>query len=800
MDRADNVLCEKCQGIQLDDRVLSDYIRRLPDGSKYSDKTGNSEEILVPIASWSDYPPEFPKLQESHIKTGCIFCKYLREAVLLSKVEFKESPIDIHLSHNWFNDGTFLGKGDITRDCNYSGIVGHVTDGEAKYGIYFSPGSDDFQISQWLGIYSTPKPVALCKENVLWATNLLENLDHTSARQEDSDHGFLPTRLLDIGETGTPNPRLVSTAKETGTISYCALSYCWGALPQLTTTKSTFQQYSLQGIPLHELTKVFKDAIEVCHTFGIRYLWIDALCIIQDDPIDWERETTMMHRVYRNSYFTICALSSDSTHTSFLQRKQHRLDLNFLSLLDSEISGKLTLEFQRLPHQGAVPFLYRNDLLGDTTWSTRGWTFQEDEMSKAALYFTNSRLFLRTGNQYFTEDGWSSASFSFTLRIRPTLSNWYSKILRFRKKKFANAEDVFPSLSGIVREYISHHDDVYVAGHWKRDFLRGLLWHSVTYELEEGRETLLRNLSFPRLYIAPSWSYLSRTEPGEHGINFHQVLNEGHFRSMVKSADAWTTPAGQDPYGRILAGAARIKGKVITCQSNLSKIHDDIFTTCDIFQIRVDGAYAATCQLDWPVNGDWESSHDLSLLLLGSTCRRLQDGRPTTHYLDKQYNKGGNDGSGSGRSDRSHVGESTDGEPGGKNHQPFAVEESTVSLALLNIKETVEPETGNDEDEGVSRCCESGCAGSSPQITDDETDSDVSSSETSHKLCPICGHCMKCCTSEANRHAWGLIIHPALEPGQYFRVGVFTSRSDGPGSICGTRLFDQADYQEIDII
>lgn len=59
---------------------------------------------------------------------------------------------------------------------------------------------------------------------------------------------------------------------------------------------------------------------------------------------------------------------------------------------------------------------------------------------------------------------------------------------------------------------------------------------------------------------------------------------------------------------------------------------------------------------------------------------------------------------------------------------------------------------------------------------------------------------MKCCTSEVNRHAWGLIIHPALEPGQYLRVGVFTSRSDGPGSICGTRLFDQADYQEIDII
>ncbi|CAG9990301.1 unnamed protein product [Clonostachys byssicola] len=806
MDQAGNVLCDKCQRIQIDDRVLSDYIRRLPDGSKYSDKTGKSEEILVPIASWTDYPPELPKLQESHVKTGCIFCKYLREAILLSKVEFQGSPIHIDLSHNWFNDAIFLGKGDITRDCNYSGIVGHVTDGEAKYGIYFSPASDDFQISQLLGIYSTPKPMALCEENVSWATNLLENLDHTSAAQ-DPDHGVLPTRLLDIGETGTLNPRLVSTSKETVPISYCALSYCWGPLPQLTTTKSTFQQYSLQGIPFQELTKVFKDAIEVCHTFGIRYLWIDSLCIIQDDPSDWERETTMMHQVYRNSYFTICALSSDSTHVSFLQRNQHRLELNFISSLDPAISGKFTLEFQGFSREDALPTLYRVELFFNE-WSTRGWTFQEDEMSKRALYFTKSQLFFRTGDQYFTEDGWSSTSFRPTLRTSPTLENWYGKMLGFRKKKFANAQDVFPSLSGIVREYIRYHGDTYVAGHWKSDFLRGLLWHSVTYGLEEGRETLLRNLSFPRQYIAPSWSYLSRTEPGEHGINFHQIhqRREGHFRSMVESADAWTTPAGQDPYGRILGGTARIRGKVITCPSDLSKIHDDIFRTSDIFQIRVDGAYAATCQLDWPVNGDWESSQDLSLLFLASTCHRWQDGRPTTHYLGKQGNKdesGGSESSSndrSGRSDSSQVGESTQGEHGGSEQQPFAIEESTGSLELLSIKEPVASEIENKENEGISRCCESGCAGSSPQLTGDKTDSDLSSSETSHELCPVCGHCMKCCTSEVNRHAWGLIIHPALEPGKYFRVGVFTSRSDGPGSNCGTRLFDQADHQEIDII
>ncbi|CAH0043661.1 unnamed protein product [Clonostachys solani] len=789
MDQAGNVLCQKCQGVQIDDTVLSDHIRTLPDGSKYSDKTWSAGEILVPIASWTDYPPEFPKLQESHIKTGCKFCKYLREALLLSGVEFLESPIHIHLSHNWFNDGRFR----EIQEGNYSGIVGHIEDGEATYGMYFRAGSDDFRISQWLGIHGTPKPVVLCKENILWAASLLDNPDHTSALQ-DRDDGFLPTRLLDIGETGTPNPRLVSTSKETGPVSYCALSYCWGelneALPQLTTKKSTFQQYSLQGIPSQQLTKVFKDAIDVCHSFGIRYLWIDALCITQDDPSDWERETTMMHQVYRNSYFTICALSSNSTHSSFLERNQHMLDMNFLSSLDSEISGKLTLDFQRINTGGEVmPSHYRSDIFTDAEWSSRGWTFQEDQMSQRALYFTNSQLVFRARDQYFAEDGWSFPGFRFNLRTVPTLENWYGQMMSFRRRKFSNVGDVLPSLSGIVRGSIKYHGDTYVAGHWKSDLLRGLLWQSSTYRLEEGREALLRNLSFPPLYIAPSWSYLSRTEYGAHGMNLHQVGREGHFRSRAEFADAWTIPAGQDPYGKILAGTARIRGRIIPCPSDFSKIHDGIFEYAELFQLHVDGAYTATCQLDWRVNDDWESSHDLSLLLLASTCHRREDGRPTTHYLEELGNK-----SDSGSS------ESTHGEHNGNEQETLADEELPVSLALLDIQETAASETENEE-EGMSFCCE-GCNGSSLQILSDENgiDSDVPPSKTLHELCHVCGHCMECCKSEVNNHAWGLIIHPALESGQYFRVGVFTSRSDGSGTICGTRLFNEADYQEIDII
>lgn len=69
------------------------------------------------------------------------------------------------------------------------------------------------------------------------------------------------------------------------------------------------------------MTPVLQDAIKTCRSLSISYLWIDALCITQDDPLDWERESASVGLIYLNAYLTICALSSDSCTGSFLDRK-----------------------------------------------------------------------------------------------------------------------------------------------------------------------------------------------------------------------------------------------------------------------------------------------------------------------------------------------------------------------------------------------------------------------------------------------------------------------------------------------
>ncbi|KAH8163482.1 hypothetical protein CIB48_g4761 [Xylaria polymorpha] len=84
-------------------------------------------------------------------------------------------------------------------------------------------------------------------------------------------------------------------------IKYAALSYCWGApadaATQFKTEQSTLNNH-LAGFSLDELTSAVHDAVEVTRALSISYLWVDALCIIQDDVSDWEKESSAMADVY----------------------------------------------------------------------------------------------------------------------------------------------------------------------------------------------------------------------------------------------------------------------------------------------------------------------------------------------------------------------------------------------------------------------------------------------------------------------------------------------------------------------
>lgn len=138
-----------------------------------------------------------------------------------------------------------------------------------------------------------------------------------------SSHGkyFLPTRVIDVGlGDNTASVKLHITEKGE-TAMYYALSYCWGGVQSHTLSTRNLDAWK-QGIIVAMLPKTLRDAIEVTRRLSIRYLWIDALCIIQESAVDKAQEIGRIRSVYKNAMVTIVAASARGVANGFLSVRE----------------------------------------------------------------------------------------------------------------------------------------------------------------------------------------------------------------------------------------------------------------------------------------------------------------------------------------------------------------------------------------------------------------------------------------------------------------------------------------------
>ena len=144
------------------------------------------------------------------------------------------------------------------------------------------------------------------------------------------------------------------------------------------------------GIPLERLPQNFQDAIVAVQKLGLRFSWIDALCIVQDDLVNWAREAAKMADVYGSAHLTIAATSAESSTDGFLKRPQ-AMAASVPYLIDTctEPAGCLVIAYKREGgHRGSW-----SSNIETARWNTRGWTFQERLLSKRVLHFTKTKLF-----------------------------------------------------------------------------------------------------------------------------------------------------------------------------------------------------------------------------------------------------------------------------------------------------------------------------------------------------------------------------------------------------------------------
>lgn len=233
--------------------------------------------------------------------------------------------------------------------------------------------------SPWLPEPGSDPHLALIKE---WLRVCQETHNHDQATPRPLSLEDLPTRVLDVCAPNGRGIRLIdSIAMESQ--DYAAFSHCWGKSPMLTTmdtVDSLRERVDLETLPLS-----FQDAVTVTRGLKIRYLWIDSLCIIQDNKDDWDREAARMQHVFSNATCMIAASSASSSSEGFLR-------------LERSARPWVTM---RSP-SGALLYLcksidnFHRDV-EDAVLNKRGWVLQERALARRSIHFTSTQVYMECG-------------------------------------------------------------------------------------------------------------------------------------------------------------------------------------------------------------------------------------------------------------------------------------------------------------------------------------------------------------------------------------------------------------------
>ncbi|KZL71082.1 hypothetical protein CT0861_03011 [Colletotrichum tofieldiae] len=166
---------------------------------------------------------------------------------------------------------------------------------------------------------------------------------------------------------------------------YACLSYVWGKGSQTqytTITKEALEAPRGLDDTSLDLPQTIKDAIKVTQEVGLRYLWVDALCILQDDPMDKAEVISKMGPIYGGATLTIVASTNAGPHEGLPgMGATPRLDAQ----TTAEIQG-ITLATALHDARRSVPDIE------DSVWSSRAWTFQERALSQRSVHFTRSQM------------------------------------------------------------------------------------------------------------------------------------------------------------------------------------------------------------------------------------------------------------------------------------------------------------------------------------------------------------------------------------------------------------------------
>ena len=335
--------------------------------------------------------------------------------------------------------------------------------------------------------------------------------DHPVCCRPEPPH--LPTRVIDVG-TQRHNDGAVRLhiSKPAETYAYATLSYCWGG-PQPVLLKAANIDEMTREIPLDPLPQTIKDAIRVTRRLGIRFLWIDALCIIQEgDESDKMHEVGVMSEVYGNSTITIMAASAQSVSEGFLHKRAASSTISLPFYCKSGEIGTVQLIRSQLS---------RHDLMKPL--NRRGWAFQEQILSRRMIIYGEKEQVWCCQTEHCKQFPGSTltpvldlsslppAAFGaerYILSVGEAQNLWEDLVSEYTKRALSLSEDRLAAVTGVIDSLKPLFQDDCAFGIWHKNFLRQVVWHRNYIETNPGDKKWQEVLS-----CAPEWSWASRTFP-----------------------------------------------------------------------------------------------------------------------------------------------------------------------------------------------------------------------------------------------------------------------------------------------
>ncbi|KAH7350979.1 heterokaryon incompatibility protein-domain-containing protein [Rhexocercosporidium sp. MPI-PUGE-AT-0058] len=375
-----------------------------------------------------------------------------------------------------------------------------------------------------------------------------------------------PSRLLHINPdvSVVPKVKIIDTHD---TEKYTALSYCWGKDSSMRLLRSTIEAWK-EELPYDELPRTIQDAICTTRRLGIEHLWVDRICIVQDDYEDLKKELSAMARIYQRSFLTISAASAPSAIDGFLQYHtqasalMQKSRINIVYRCPDGVEGTVGMKSK-------VPYINGEYSPNMKAVDARAWTMQEQILSTRIVHFCTNML---VWNCLCTEGGHAYVEGAATIpsnllftdpAVQPFMDprqsrfehlGWTDVVELYTQRELSVPADKLVAVSALAERFaeiyqssLGYHPR-YLAGMWEHDLRISLCWYLNTRLCSPQRRAVE--------YRAPSWSWAS--------VDGAVITLRRPYRPTACEILAFDTELASIsmPYHSVISGYLTVRGRL----------------------------------------------------------------------------------------------------------------------------------------------------------------------------------------------------------------------------------------------